>query len=397
MAELSASEDPAEVSNDDRMRDAVVTTNIGVSAGATAGIATTAAVLASGASASGAGAAVNAGAGAAGNPGSGVVVNAGAGAAVNAGAGAVVKAGSGAAVKAGAAGLAVKVGAGAAGVLLVGSLISVGLSSSGAGGGEAAPIVGASDTEVVDESIREMDFADVTVTELGGAAQWLSNVGLLIDELDLTGGEATLAVGNDLSGDEATFAAREPAFADLDGDGRLDAVMVIDMVGFMNAHDFLSLVVAWRQTADGPQQVPHSLGFSYGMHQGLWGEVVEDVWVDDGVWLSISSSVGPAPEGGSVRVEEAIRLALSDGWLVRDQPSYGAVSTCAVPEEPYALDAPSSVWVADDRSAPQIDGDFVTAYIALDFHGVWEGALMMVRLIDADGNHTCGWVPSEQG
>ena len=295
--------------------------------------------------------------------------------------------------KASTVGMLLKVGAGvvAAG-LAAGFVVAV----STGGVGESAPMTGVPPVGVVDESIRDVDFADVTVTELDAAQPWLSNTGVVVDELSLTNGEATLSpnVSDTYMGD-VTVTAREPVFADLNNDGLLDAVMVIDMAGYMNAHDFQSLVVAWRQSSDGPVQVD-SIVFGYGFHQGLWGHVVEEMWADDGLRMTISSSVGVHEAGGSIREEETIRLALYEDWLVRNEPSYGAAHTCLFSSESSVIvEDPTVVRVANSPDAPRIgvDGDGMTAEVAWGQDGRRDG-LLPARVTRDDGGQTCGWVPN---
>lgn len=395
------------------VRDAVVMGNIGISGAAVAGSGATAAMMAASAETAGAVGAVAAG----GTASTGAAIGTGmAGSATTAGAGGVMGGATGGAVgvtgtgtagtavaaggKAGGSALLIKIVAGAAGVAVIGGAVAVGIGvSSSSGGGKQDGTSSAEDaTGPMDEGIRDVDFANITVTEPDGLADWASNQNIPAEDITLVNGIGEQVVNPD-DADFGTLqfeVSQQPVYADLDGDNYLDAAMVLSTSGLVNAADFLHMLVVWQGTPDGPVQVEHNLSYVFGMHQGTWGTMVSGLAEsEDGIVVTLNSSVGNLNGAGSINEDADFTLGLKDGWLVSTKPSYGAGETCPADKsaKPETVDSPGEVWIAPDQNAPLVLDPADIDHVEVNYLDP-DRPFTLARVTDTDGTTHCGWIAS---
>lgn len=323
--------DRPEHTSQDRKRDAIVTTNIGVSAGATSGITATAGVMASNSTAATTAAPVMASS---------------------------------------AAGGGVKLPAAGIGMAVTGGLIVVGGLLVGGPGGSAAeaPLV----TQPMDESILEFEFAG-TEFDSGYSAPTT-----LFTEQEMRDGELEIDPGVDSL---PQFLVGEPQYGDFDGDNDMDAVHQVAPY----AGGATPALYVWLWEDGEVVQVPHAAAMTEdcGDHIDSFSVVDDRIQVDmtTGWWCTGESD--PTPVTFTVVIE--------DGFPVQIDPGYGAVKQCE--GDAYeVLDEPSDIglYVARSPDAPQLDPTEYERIELLNW-GSPDLEWKLVRTTGSDGTINCAW------
>lgn len=327
----------AETNSDDAKRDTVVAANIGIAAGASAGIAATAGVMAKS------------------RPETAAQT-----AAVDATTSTVQAA---AAAKTGGAAAGTKVGAALLGAALVGGAILVGV------GVTDDDSTGAQILEpVMDEGITGFDFANATIVpSWGGEHQ-------LVDGVALHPGMEDIGVGYYLDGD--------PVFADIDGDNDLDAATLMTWRPAAGATTYSVYLWLWN---DGEvEQVTDQLEVEY------HGYLADLDATETAFQVTRMTLLEPSKE----EFTETITFGLSGGDVVRTDP-VSAVAPCPQSDGmvPAPVDPGLDALVAprDDAAPVQLDW---TSGGSQDSDPDGDG-WVIAELRDDAGTAACAWVRLE--
>ncbi|GIG64009.1 hypothetical protein [Phytomonospora endophytica] len=353
-AGVIASMDPSRVGSPVRpVNDTVVSINLAVAGAAATGIAATAGILAGKAA---------------------PVLLAQATGQGTAGAAAVQSTAAATTAKGGGLALVWKIGIGVTAAAVVAGAAVVGIQVANDEGIAAPPEVSLSQPPM-----RGVDFASISFVEPNRSG----------DTIQLAAGTAEVKHENVY--DDYTWTLKgDPAYADLDGDADLDAVLVMEHLAYEYAGVY---VMAWLWEDGKAVQAPNA-------GEGMCA--VDGLKVVDGLVQVTGKGLNPHRTGcfyepaKESAVEETFTVGMRDGYLAQIAPAFGSPDRCNAFEGTQLVDVlePVTPRLAPKDDAPAVEGEFPS--IAYDY-GEWlnSDGWTNARLTYPDESVACGWIKLE--
>ena len=177
----------------------------------------------------------------------------------------------------------------------------------------------------------------------------------------------------------------EPAFADVDGDGDLDAATLLEWTPSAGASTTVALVWLWQ---DGTaRQLDHPI------RTDQLDRLSDLVAVDGGFRLTAHLH----GRSGDDEAVETFTVGFADGFPVQIAPVLGSVNRCPLfpGEETGRVGDGTVPLVAPDSAAPPVGtADDISTAVAVPTDVAGAG-WTVVRVTHTDGAIACGWLPDD--
>lgn len=232
-------------------------------------------------------------------------------------------------------------------------------------------LTGQPSVEPLDESIRDVDFVGREV-RIGESEYTLAS-------------EAEYEAWEHSPGEAIAYLEGEPQYADLDGDGRLEAVTMVNLV---DTHGSQHLYI-WSWDDGEPTQLPTSAATGGG---NPCGAPNIDDWHAADEELEVSTSVYDCDEGN--QPSESFTVQLEYGHPVVVEPHYGSAARCDWLSSSESVEITGIVMpkAAPDHTAPDVgewdEFDAVYADVPENADDSW----VLAALARPDGAFDCGHV-----